>query len=183
MQSLLIVCSLYSMYCNWYMWSSVVFYLFLALSSEVTITCRGNCNSLAIFLLPGSYIYGTYLQFTNEPRCKWCRILQRFPCNFDKSHKIEEPLGRSQVSPSKESSDVKSSCIYLRIKWKGGQPLPSFLFTEDVVADICEMKTRTQPGYVEMLNEYECILEFPSEIVVTPLIIMLAWVVQWLGIV
>ena len=63
-------------------------------------------------------------------------------------------------------SETSLICILIKVEWKDGNVLPSFVFPPDLNSTLYENETATKPERVSPLNNFEALLEFPFGTVV-----------------
>ena len=70
----------------------------------------------------------------------------------------DQGQGSSVDRPIPESQ-TRQLVILLKVERPGGRPLPRALFTHDIVIETCKTSCGEEPLRVELLNEYECVIE------------------------
>ena len=62
-----------------------------------------------------------------------------------------------------------------------GAPIPTFIYTNDTVREICAKAFLPEPIHVSFLNEYDCLLEFPVAMELCEIATDLQLIMQWFG--
>ena len=62
-----------------------------------------------------------------------------------------------------------------------GALIPAFLYTSDTVKTICAKASLPEPINVSFLNEYDCVLEFPTDFDLHRITMNLQQIIQWFG--
>ena len=62
-----------------------------------------------------------------------------------------------------------------------GAPIPTFIYTNDTVRTICAKAFLPEPIHVSFLNEYDCMLKFPTEFELCKIAMDLKQMTQWFG--
>ena len=104
----------------------------------------------------------------------------KFHSVTDMNHKQEgEILDLDEQVDSNSSSN--SLMVSKVTQVYNGAPLPTFIYTNETVRAICVKGFLPEPIYVSFLNEYVCVLEFPTEFELHRIAVDVQLIMQWFG--
>ena len=83
-----------------------------------------------------------------------------------------------QVDLNPTSSSLMVSKVTQQIQWSS---IPTFIYTNDTVKAICAKASLPEPINVSFLNEYNCVLEFPTDFELHKIAMNLQQIMQWFG--
>ena len=67
------------------------------------------------------------------------------------------------------------------LQWFNGALIPAFLYTDDTFEAICVKASLPEPINDSFLNEYNCVLEFPTDFDLHKIAMNLQHIMQWFG--
>ena len=71
--------------------------------------------------------------------------------------------------------------MLMKVEQIAGSPLPSYIFTSEIVTEICKKQTSYKPAQVSMFSEHECVVKYLTDITITDTAVSLTKVTHWLG--
>ena len=93
-------------------------------------------------------------------------------------------MNKSEVLDIDEQNDPNSSSNSLmasKVTQFNGAPICTFIYTNDTVSAIGEKVFLPEPIHVSSLNEYDCMLVFPTKFELCKIAAHLQQITQWFG--
>ena len=83
-----------------------------------------------------------------------------------------------QVDSNPSSNSLMVSKV---TQWYNGAPIPTFIYTKETIRPICAKVFLLESIHTIFLNEYDCMLEFPTEFELCKIAVDLQQIMQRFG--